>query len=79
MKKEPILEIEDVDDSFLPKKDLFRIDEVAAYFSVEEFTVRRWIAHGHLKRTKIASGSIRVSRESILNCRFNSIRLESIL
>lgn len=53
--------------STLPNKDLFRIDEVATYFSVTERTVRLWIDHGHLIAVKKA-GSIRILRKSILNC-----------
>lgn len=55
------------DQSTLPKKDLFRIDEVATYFSVTERTVRLWIDHGHLTSVKKA-GVIRILRESILKC-----------
>lgn len=58
------------DDEYLPKKDLFRIDEVADYFGVTKSAIRLWIAHGHLSAEKIASGSIRIGRDSILNCRF---------
>ena len=58
--------IED-DQSTLPKKDLFRVDEVATYFSVTERTVRLWIDHGHLIAVKKA-GSIRILRKSILDC-----------
>jgi len=58
--------IED-DQSTLPKKDLFRIDEVADYFSVTERTIRLWIDHGHLIAVKKA-GTIRILRKSILDC-----------
>lgn len=54
--------------SMLPEKALFRIDEVATYFDVTERTVRLWIDHGHLKAVKKA-GVIRILRESILKCR----------
>lgn len=56
------------DQSTLPKKDLFRIDEVAQYFDVTERTVRLWIDHGHLKAVKKV-GVIRILRDSILKCR----------
>jgi len=52
----------------LPKKDLFRVDEVAAYFGVSERCIRLWIEHGHLDIEKIV-GSIRITRSSILRCR----------
>ena len=58
------------DDEYLPKKSLFRIDEVADYFGVGEPAVRAWIRKGHLKSEKISSGTRRVSRKSILECRF---------
>jgi len=57
------------EDPLLPNKSLFRIDEVADYFSVSERCIRLWIDHGHLERAKIV-GVIRVPRESILRCRF---------
>ena len=57
------------DDPLLTKKALFRVDEVADYFGVSEQTVRLWITHGHLDSAKIV-GSIRISRDSILRCRF---------
>jgi len=58
------------DDPSLPKKSLFSIYEVAEYFGVTDRTVRLWIEHGHLSSEKIV-GSVRVSRESIIRCRFN--------
>lgn len=64
---------EDPVDSFLPKKDLFRIDEVADYFSVDQHTIRTWIQHSIIESEKIASGSVRISRGAILRCRFNKV------
>ena len=58
-------------DHGLPMKELFRIDEVAAYFGVTERCIRLWIDHGHLIREKVV-GSIRISRASILRCRFRN-------
>ena len=55
--------------SFLPEKDLFRVDEVADYFGVDERTIRLWIEHGHLVLEKIV-GVVRIPRESIIKCRF---------
>ena len=54
----------------LPEKDLFRIEEVADYFSVSVRTIYLWIEHRHLKTEKI-HGIARIPRESILQCRFN--------
>ena len=53
----------------LPQKELLRVDECSAYFSVSERTIRLWAEHGHLEAVKIV-GSIRITRESALNCRF---------
>ena len=60
-------EITEDHQSTLPNKDLFRIDEVATYFSVTERTIRLWIDHGHLVAVKKA-GTIRILRKSILDC-----------
>ena len=57
------------DDSFLPKKNSFRIDETARYFEVDNSTVRNWIDHGHLQAEKVV-GTIMITRKSILKCRF---------
>lgn len=65
---------EKIDDLRLPDKSLFRIDEVASYFDVSERTIRLWIEHGHLQKEKIV-GTIRVSRRSILRCRFKKLAL----
>lgn len=62
--------IDEIDDPLLPKKSLFNIYEVAQYFGVTERTIRLWIEHGHIQGEKVV-GSVRVSRESILKCRFN--------
>jgi len=53
----------------LPQKELLRVDEAASYFSVTERTIRLWAEHGHLEAVKIV-GSIRITRESALKCRF---------
>jgi len=57
------------DDPRLPNKSLFRIDETADYFGVSTRCIDLWITHGHLVAEKIV-GSKRISRESILRCRF---------
>lgn len=53
----------------LPKKELLRVDEVANFFSVTDRCIRLWIEHGHLTAEKIV-GSIRITRDSVLRCRF---------
>ena len=40
----------------LPDKELLRPDEVAAYYSVSEKTVRGWIATGKLMAVKVVKG-----------------------
>ena len=67
--EEPEIPEEEKDQITLPEKDLFRIDEVANYFQVEERTIRLWIQHGHLRKENIV-GVMRISRTSILSCRF---------
>ena len=64
----------------LPKKELLRVDEVAEYFSVTDRCIRLWIEHGHLKSEKIV-GSVRITRDSVLNCRFSkkSVTIEPVL
>ena len=52
------------------KKPLLRVDEVATYFDVHPRTIRLWIENGHLIAEKL-SGTIRVTRESILDLRKN--------
>jgi len=52
----------------LPDKELLRVNEVAAFFSVTERTVRLWIEHGDLTAEKIV-GTVRIPREAVLNCR----------
>lgn len=63
---------EKIDDDLLPKKSLFNIYEVSQYFGVTERTIKLWIEHGHLESEKII-GSLRISRESILMCRFKKV------
>ena len=73
--EEPIIaetqEKQSIEDIGLPDKDLFRIDEVARYFSVSERTIWLWIQHGKLQTKKMV-GSTRVLKDSILKWRFNA-------
>lgn len=57
------------DDPLLPKKGLFRRDEVAAYFGVTVRCIDRWIQHGILEKNKVV-GTVQIPRSSILRCRF---------
>ena len=60
----------------LPNKDLFRVEEVAAYFDVSRSTIYLWIDHGILIAEKYR-GIIRVPRESVEKCRM-SHRIEPL-
>jgi excisionase family DNA binding protein len=51
----------------LPPKGLFRPDEVARFLCLSRRTVYRMIKDGRLKSVKLASGTQRVPRESILH------------
>lgn len=63
---------EKIDDSALPNKDFFRIDEVARYFDVSDRTVRMWIDHGHFETERLGGTIIRVLRDSVLRFRLKS-------
>jgi len=64
--------IDTLEPSLLPEKDLFRVNEVAAYFGVSERTIYLWIQHGHLQETEKAVGTRQIPRESILKCRLGA-------
>jgi excisionase family DNA binding protein len=49
----------------LPNKELLRVDEVAAFFSVTTRTVYLWIDHGHFQVEKTPGGLIRITLESV--------------
>jgi excisionase family DNA binding protein len=54
----------------LPDKELLRVEEVADYFSVTNKTIYLWIENDHLVAEKIAGSVVRITRESVLKCRF---------
>jgi len=60
------------DDPRLANKSLFRPDEAADYFGYGISTIYTWIQHGILKAERY-EGTYRISRESILACRFRRI------
>lgn len=53
---------------FLPRKDLFRVDEVADIFGVHHRTVRKWIDEGVLENiVRTPSGrNLRILRTELL-------------
>ena len=59
------------DDPLLVGKSLFRVDEAATYFDVSVRTIYLWVDHGILAAEKYR-GTIRISRASILGCRFKA-------
>jgi excisionase family DNA binding protein len=73
VEEEVPVDVVDLDDEpevecSLPKKDLFRPDEVADYLMISKSTVYLWVDHGILQAEKI-KGTIRIPRKSIVNCR----------
>jgi len=51
----------------IPEKELWRIDEVAKFFTVTEQTIRMWINDGIIKRFKV-SRIVRIPRSEIIRC-----------
>ena len=70
-------EIPKADDPVV-EKDLLRVDEAATYFGVSSNCIKLWIDHGHLQKAK-NPGPIRVTRASILRCRFKRYSSEPLL
>jgi len=54
----------------LPNRALLRVEEVAEYFRISEKTVYLWCEHGKLDGRKLARNVLRITRESVLNCKF---------
>ena len=54
------------DSAILPKKALFRLDEVASFLGVHPQTVRRWRDEGVINGTKITSRTLRFSRSEVI-------------
>jgi excisionase family DNA binding protein len=50
----------------LPNKSLLRPDEVGAFLSVSEKTVRRWVAEGVIRGVRLGK-SIRIFRDSLVD------------
>ena len=67
-----------MDDPLLPQKSLFRVEEAASYFGVAKSTIYLWIDHSILRAERYVnpethvSGTLRISRASMLSCRFNA-------
>lgn len=51
-------------------RQLMRVSEVAIFFNVTERTVYLWIENGHLEIETTPGGQLRVTKESVDNCRF---------
>lgn len=51
-------------------KTLLRVSEVAMYFNVTERTVYLWIENGHLETEMTPGGQLRITKDSVDNCRF---------
>ena len=49
----------------LPSKANYSIAEAADYYNVQQATIRRWIAEGHLPATRIGRRIIRISRADL--------------
>jgi excisionase family DNA binding protein len=62
--KAPDAENQSVTLRALPKKDLLRPDEVAAYFSLSVRTVYAWIDQGKLEAFRVG-GSLRIAAEAV--------------
>lgn len=56
----------------IPKKPLWRVDEVASHFDVTRQTIYLWIDHGLLEAEKYNGKMVRITRESIENFRLSS-------
>lgn len=56
----------------LPDKELLKIEDVAAYYSVKPKTVRGWIATGKLEAVKVVS-VWRIHRQEVLSLQKESI------
>jgi len=54
----------------LSNKPTYRIGEVADYYGVSDRAVYLWIEHGHLAVIYTPAGQMRVTQESLDNCRF---------
>ena len=50
----------------IPKKDLFRPEEVSKLLTVSRATIYRWLNEGRLPYVRIAGRLIRVQRTAIL-------------
>ena len=58
--------------SGLPERDLFRVSEVASYFSVSERTIRLWIEHKLINPIEKVRGTVWVPRTSIIKFRLKA-------
>jgi hypothetical protein len=68
--------LDEIPNEFLPKKDLYLIQEAAMFLDVHPDTIRNWVDHGHLTMIK-KMGICRITRDSLLKCRFRSVNIGS--
>jgi hypothetical protein len=59
-------------------QELFTIDEAAHHFNVAERDIRLWVEHGILYGP-LKHGSVRISRESMLRCRFSHMAIGPLM
>lgn len=50
----------------IPRKAVFRVDEVARLFDLHERSIYRWIEEEKIKAVKLPNGQYRIRREWIL-------------
>jgi excisionase family DNA binding protein len=51
----------------LPKKAMYRPDELADYLDKSRQTIYRWIEEGKLKAVKDPGGCFRITRETVIH------------
>jgi excisionase family DNA binding protein len=64
----PILKTRDP----FPDRPLLRVSEVASYYDVTDRTVYLWLEHGHLSSEKTPGGQTRVTKQSVMDCKFRT-------
>jgi excisionase family DNA binding protein len=68
--------VEKIEVNELPQKTLLRADEVAKFFSVSKSAIYRWVNAGKLLACNPSGGSLRISRESVIDLANETITLK---